>query len=675
MEIADWARNPEILFDPEAADQDSGLLIASSANRLVSQMKAAQIEHIGSDERYLTPLESFKLASVKEEGVLAAEMLEELERTQKWVTQKRRLDLESKIATGAEARNTLIEANLRFAAYYARASMNILTDKQRKELLEQGRKIGAFSDVTKLASASASLEDRMQVATMGLIKAVDKYKPQSAKGKPTSFLAYASWSIHAALQKYVLEEEPNGIRLSTEKQSYANQLYHDPSLASEDEYSEARFWKAQRVHSSLDNIEVTVDLGDIEDVDQYEAYDESLTLAETVADITKPALTDEIEYLRLRDDLIKIVRGLSEREAKIILMRFGVIDGEPKTLKEIGPEIGGVTTERVRQLESKTMSKLRHPQRSEGLRDYFNVELSHGDSIYLGQLSSPRSNQFSSRLGKVLLSQDQSGLELDQSDSYGRVGYDSIDPIEDWDNPVRKTPEDISEQYERAQRLFTSVLLNADAHNFTVEQSFSEENSFYPLALLEEINDACGPNLRAYHIEEFWNLHMNGFANRLHRELGEKLMLDRLSLLFSHLIAERITDNDQIEIHIPEILKGKLDMFCSNLGYGEVIVHGNLGDFAGYRTHGIGNLKVVGSVGDYAASEMDGLGAISISGDAGKNLGYGSLDGTIDIDGTVKSLVLRPTFKGYVIAGRVIDVSLNTSAADTYEIISDRRQV
>ena len=78
---------------------------------------------------------------------------------------------------------------------------------------------------------------------------------------------------------------------------------------------------------------------------------------------------DAVSFTLLQDQLQSVLQTLSEREAGVVRLRFGLTDGQPRTLDEIG-QVYGVTRERIRQIESKTMSKLRHPSRSQVLRDY-----------------------------------------------------------------------------------------------------------------------------------------------------------------------------------------------------------------------------------------------------------------------------------------------------------------
>jgi RNA polymerase sigma factor (sigma-70 family) len=79
---------------------------------------------------------------------------------------------------------------------------------------------------------------------------------------------------------------------------------------------------------------------------------------------------DAVGFTLLQDQLQSVLATLSEREAGVVRLRFGLTDGQPRTLDQIG-QVYGVTRERIRQIESKTMSKLRHPSRCHGLRDYF----------------------------------------------------------------------------------------------------------------------------------------------------------------------------------------------------------------------------------------------------------------------------------------------------------------
>ena len=94
------------------------------------------------------------------------------------------------------------------------------------------------------------------------------------------------------------------------------------------------------------------------------------TISAAMPAISRPYSTaDAVSFTLLQEQLHAVLDTLSERDAGVVSMRFGLTDGQPKTLDEIG-KVYGVTRERIRQIESKTMSKLRHPSRSQVLRDY-----------------------------------------------------------------------------------------------------------------------------------------------------------------------------------------------------------------------------------------------------------------------------------------------------------------
>jgi hypothetical protein len=92
-------------------------------------------------------------------------------------------------------------------------------------------------------------------------------------------------------------------------------------------------------------------------------------LGDFIEDSEAVVAVDAVSFTLMQDQLTSVLQTLSEREAGVVRLRFGLTDGQPRTLDEIG-QVYGVTRERIRQIESKTMSKLRHPSRSQVLRDY-----------------------------------------------------------------------------------------------------------------------------------------------------------------------------------------------------------------------------------------------------------------------------------------------------------------
>jgi RNA polymerase primary sigma factor len=97
--------------------------------------------------------------------------------------------------------------------------------------------------------------------------------------------------------------------------------------------------------------------------------DQDSSLGDFIEDADAPIAAEVVSYGLMQEQLGEVLRTLTDREAAVVKMRFGLVDGQPRTLDEIGREFG-LTRERIRQIESKTLSKLRHPSRSQKLRDY-----------------------------------------------------------------------------------------------------------------------------------------------------------------------------------------------------------------------------------------------------------------------------------------------------------------
>ena len=108
---------------------------------------------------------------------------------------------------------------------------------------------------------------------------------------------------------------------------------------------------------------------------EYLALDQTIgdegdsQLGDFIEDSEAVVAVDAVSFSLMQDQLTSVLQTLSEREAGVVRLRFGLTDGQPRTRDEIG-QVDGVTRERIRQIESKTMSKLRHPSRSQVLRDY-----------------------------------------------------------------------------------------------------------------------------------------------------------------------------------------------------------------------------------------------------------------------------------------------------------------
>ncbi|MCW2882445.1 MAG: polymerase sigma factor SigA [Sphaerisporangium sp.] len=285
----------------------------------------------------LTAEQEVEIARRIEAGLFAAE---QLHTDTGRLPMDMRVELEWIAQDGRNARNHLLEANLRLVVSLAK----------------------------RYTGRGMAFLDLIQEGNLGLIRAVEKF--DYTKGY--KFSTYATWWIKQAVTR-AMADQARTIRIPVHVVEVINKiarlnrqmvqdLNHEPTpedLAVELEMTPERVIEVQKygrepisLHSPL-GIEGDGEFGDlIED-------SEAVTPEEAVT------------FTLLQEQLCTMLAALSEREAGVLTMRFGLADGQPKTLDEIG-RVYGVTRERIRQIETKIMSKLRHPSRSQALRDYLN---------------------------------------------------------------------------------------------------------------------------------------------------------------------------------------------------------------------------------------------------------------------------------------------------------------
>jgi RNA polymerase primary sigma factor len=282
----------------------------------------------------LTAEEEVDLAKRVEAGLFASEKIA----MQRTLAAGLRRDLELIERDGQLAKKRLIEANLRLVVSIAK----------------------------RYVGRGMLFLDLIQEGNLGLIRAVEKF--DYTKGY--KFSTYATWWIRQAITR-AIADQARTIRIPVHMVETINKLVRiqrqllqdlgrEPTpeeIGQEMELPPERVREIQKL--SQEPVSLETPIGEEDDSN----------LGDFIEDSDAVVPIDAASFILLQEQLDSILHTLSEREKKVIQLRFGLTDGHPRTLEEVGKEFG-VTRERIRQIESKTLSKLRHPSRSQKLRDY-----------------------------------------------------------------------------------------------------------------------------------------------------------------------------------------------------------------------------------------------------------------------------------------------------------------
>jgi RNA polymerase primary sigma factor len=344
------AAEDEEIVEPSEKDKASGDFVwdEDESEALRQARKDAELTASADSVRaYLKQIGKVALLNAEEEvelakrieaGLYATQLMTELvDRGEKLPAAQRR-DMAWICRDGDRAKNHLLEANLRLVVSLAK----------------------------RYTGRGMAFLDLIQEGNLGLIRAVEKF--DYTKGY--KFSTYATWWIRQAITR-AMADQARTIRIPVHMVEVINKLGRiqrellqdlgrEPTpeeLAKEMDITPEKVLEIQQYAREPISLDQTIgDEGDSQ-------------LGDFIEDSEAVVAVDAVSFTLLQDQLQSVLETLSEREAGVVRLRFGLTDGQPRTLDEIG-QVYGVTRERIRQIESKTMSKLRHPSRSQVLRDY-----------------------------------------------------------------------------------------------------------------------------------------------------------------------------------------------------------------------------------------------------------------------------------------------------------------
>ncbi len=372
----------DVLVDPTAATPDTVVdpAVVAAADPVLAAVTASEDEDDEDDDETPKPAsddddedDKKPLAAEGEVGIstdLVRAYLKEIGKVP-LLTAEMEVELAQRIEAGLFAAEKIRQADEGEAAKLSAALRRDLDwlvqdgQKAKRHLLEANLRL-VVSIAKRYLGRGMLFLDLIQEGNLGLIRAVEKF--DYTKGY--KFSTYATWWIRQAITR-AMADQARTIRIPVHMVEQINKLTRvqremlqelgrEPTpeeLAKELDMTPEKVVEIQGYAREPVSLETTI--GD----------DQDSNLGDFIEDADAPIAADVVSYGLMQEQLNEVLRTLTDREAAVVKMRFGLVDGQPRTLDEIGREFG-LTRERIRQIESKTLSKLRHPSRSQKLRDY-----------------------------------------------------------------------------------------------------------------------------------------------------------------------------------------------------------------------------------------------------------------------------------------------------------------